>query len=291
MPLSKRREALSPYSFECQCHRCMNDLNVYQVCSTSPTISLNKFSVAGNLGKLKNHPAVSESSLQSTAQKYSKEPDQTPESLPERRTALFAQASACKQLIEGDLWATSPLPQILTELSIYYTEEGNYAFALAIACFVATSCDPYRYVAPFHQVRVKNIFMIAKLLANTAEGSATLEQPLTAVASKARADQKVQETLKNIDQVSLCQMLLLMILKMGPVGHEGEWELCVSAREMLEDIERLPGREKEVSLINSWRESPDDESCQAFFEYAVVQQVETLATMGRGLLNIDVDGA
>ncbi|RCI07845.1 hypothetical protein L249_5811 [Ophiocordyceps polyrhachis-furcata BCC 54312] len=34
-PLTKRREALSAYYFECRCRRCAQDLNVYQVCASS----------------------------------------------------------------------------------------------------------------------------------------------------------------------------------------------------------------------------------------------------------------
>lgn len=200
---------------------------------------------------------------------------------------LLAQYRDCRGLVAGELWAVTPVPQVLTEISIYYAEQGNFASALAVACFVATMCDPYRYVAYFHPVRANTIFMMAKLLANTAEETAALSSSVSAVATQANLGQKVQETLQNIDQVSLCQMLLTIVLRLAPAGHAAEWELAVAARGMLRDIEQLPGREKELSLIVAWVQNPASDQSNAFFEYAVIQQVDALASLGRAVLETD----
>ncbi|OAQ72855.2 MYND finger family protein [Pochonia chlamydosporia 170] len=267
MPLSTRREALLQYSFECTCDRCINDLNVYQVCSKLVRhANADTLSVA-DVSNVDNHPAVTDKRIQGIAAKHTTEPNQLPETLSERHRALVAEYKSNKTLIDDDLWAVSPVPQLLTETSIYFAEQNNFAYALAVASVVAVSCDPYRYVTPFHPVRVKNLLMIAKLLANTAEnmGSAI-------TTTKGVLNQKLQEALADIDQVSLCQMLLLMVVKMCP-GELAEWELCVSAREMLADIARLPGRGKELSLINSWGVDGDLEESKLFYEYAVVKQV------------------
>ncbi|KND90266.1 Histone-lysine N-methyltransferase SMYD3 [Tolypocladium ophioglossoides CBS 100239] len=294
-PLPKRKEALSPYGFECSCPRCRDNLNVYQVCAASRVITPAGLSLVPQTSKIRDHPAVSDPVKQALAKASGESATRltdartSPESLPERRNLLLAQYRDCKDLILGELWAVTPVPQVLTEISIFYAEEGHFPFALAMACFVATKCDPCRYMAHFHPVRVKNVFMIAKLLANTAERTAALSNSVKHVAAKANLDQKAQETLQDIDQVSLCQMLLTMVLRSAPVGHAAEWELDVAAREILRDIEQLPGRDKELSLIKSWIQNPESDQSKAFFDYAVVQQVDALASLGRAVLKVDFD--
>ncbi|POR31286.1 Histone-lysine N-methyltransferase SMYD3 [Tolypocladium paradoxum] len=294
-PLARRKEALSPYCFECCCPRCKDNLNVYQVCAASRDITPPGLGLLPATSKARDHPAVNDPMKQALARAAgesatrSTEARASPESLPERRNMLLAQYRDCKDLISGDLWAVTPVPQVLTEISIFYAEDGNFPFALAMACFVATKCDPYRYMAPFHPVRAKNTFMMAKLLANTAGGTAALGNSVKSVATKANLDSKAQEMLRDIDQVSLCQMLLTMVLRSAPVGYAAEWELGVAAREMLRDIEELPGRDKELSLIKSWIGDPAGDQSKAFFDYAVVQQVDALASLGRAVLKMDFD--
>lgn len=289
-PLIKRREALSPYNFVCQCSRCENDLNVYQVCAMTPAPELNSMSLLADTSKIRYHPAATDNAKIARSKKYSRElvdlvdTKDMPESLGERRKVLRAQYQRCKGLVDDGLWALSPLPQILSEMSICYAEEGNYAYSLAVACHVATTCDPVRYVAPFHPVQAKSMFLIAKLLANTAADTASLSSSVQNIASKASLDGKVLRILQEIDQVSLCQMLLMMVLSTAPRGLADEWELAASAREILEDIGRLPGREKELSLIDMWTKDPRSDKSQAFFEYAVLKQVDVLASLGLNIL-------
>ncbi|EFZ00118.1 SET domain protein [Metarhizium robertsii ARSEF 23] len=277
MPLSTRREALEQYSFECTCARCKGDLNVYQVRTAYPST----YSVADVSGG-DEHPAVTDKTTQDVAARYTTEPARLPDSLPARYAALKAQYRLSRRLADARLWAVSPVPQLLAETAIYFAERADFPCALAVTALAATSCDPFRYAAPFHPVRLKNLFMMAKLLANTAEGTGN-----TAAAAAARGglDQKLQDTLSNIDQVSLCQMLLIMVIKMCP-GELADWELSVAAREMLADIGKLPGREKELSLINAWAADGDAEASRLFFEYAVVRQVGVLAGIGMEVVGI-----
>ncbi|KAF7546941.1 hypothetical protein G7Z17_g8059 [Cylindrodendrum hubeiense] len=292
-PLSKRREALSPYNFTCQCLRCTKDMNIYQVCALSPNIDLNLGSLVFDPSKLRRHPATTSNSKAALANKYSEDAaemidsKETPNMLDERRRYLQTQYRKCQPLVREGFWSVSPLPQVLTEISIYYAEEGNFVYALAIACYVATYCDPYRYVAPFHPVRAKGLFLIGKLLANTAADTAALSASVQAMVSKGNFDQKGLQTLQEIDQVSLCQMLLFMVLQQTPAGYAAEWELSVSAREMLNDINQLPGRDQELSLINAWRQNPSSDQSRAFFEYAVLKQIDALASLGHEVLVTD----
>ncbi|KAF4446619.1 SET and MYND protein [Fusarium austroafricanum] len=291
-PLSKRREALAPYFFKCQCIRCEKDLNIYQVCASSPIIDMNRHSLVADIGKLGQHPAATDSEKASTARSYSaelsdlineKDHNLSPE---DRRATLRARYQQCKGLTSEKLWAVSPLPQLLTEISILYIEESNFVYALAMGCFVAISCDPYRHVLPYHPLRVKGLLLVAKLLANTAADTASLGSS-QAVASKRDLNQRALQTLQDIDQISLCQMLLIMILKSFPKHYVQEWEVSATAEQMLDEINELSGREQELSLINAWREDPEADQARAFFEYAVVKQADALANLGLEILEMD----
>ncbi|KHN94462.1 MYND finger family protein [Metarhizium album ARSEF 1941] len=273
MPLSARREALKQYSFECACARCRGDLNVYQVRAAYPN-TCSVIDVSSN-----KHAAVTDKHTQDVAARCTAEPAQLPLSLPARYAALKAQYQLARALIDANLWAVSPVPQLLAETAIYFAERDNFPYALFVAALIATWCDPFRYAAPFHPVRLKNLFMMAKLLANTAENTVVAAAP----AAKGGLDQKLQQTLLDMDQVSLCQMLLIMVLKMCP-GELANWDLCVSARDMLADIGKLPGRDKELSLINGWAAEEEAEVSRMFFEYAVVKQVGILADLGRDVM-------
>ncbi|KAF5021169.1 hypothetical protein F66182_6791 [Fusarium sp. NRRL 66182] len=291
-PLSKRKQALAPYFFDCKCSRCRQDLNVYQVCAESPVVDLNHHSLVADVDKLGQHPAATDSDKALVASRCGEElsdlldeKDQSTSSQG-RRVALRARYQRCGGLVAERLWAVSPLPQLLTEVSILYSEEGNYVYALAMACFIATACDPYRHVLPYHPVRIKGLLLIAKLLANTAADTASLGNS-QAVVSRRDFNQRALQTLQDIDQVSLCQMLLIMILKSVPKGYVQEWEVSMLAKQMLDEIDQLPGREKELSLINSWREDPETDQTRAFFEYAVVKQVDALASLGTDILAMD----
>lgn len=292
-PLSKRVEALSPYNFTCQCPRCVDDLTVYQACAALPDIVGWDDQTLLSSPQLRSHPAAQDPTKVSLARSFGErarellDSKSTPEPLDERFASLKAQYVQCSELVSGRLWAISPLPQILTEIPIYYAEAGDFVSAATVACHVATMCDPYRYVAPFHPVRTKGLFMIARLLANTAADTAALGQSAQITASKKSVNQKALETLRGIDQVSLCQMLLIMVLWATPAGKEAEWELSASAKTMLDDIDQLPGRDQELSLINAWKNDPHSDQSKAFFDYAVVKQINALGDLGREVLKVD----
>lgn len=199
---------------------------------------------------------------------------------------LRQQLKICEDLVAKNLLAVSPVPQVLTELSILFSDKENYAYSLSIACLIAVECDGYRYPAPFHPSRVKTLLMIAKLLANTAAAAAE-QSSAVQTSSSVPSDlyQKVLSALQEIDQVSLCQMLVIMILQSVPIEQMAEWDLIVAAKDMLQDIESLPGRENETSLIEAWKNNRNADESKPFFEYAVVQQINNLATLGRAVID------
>ncbi|KAM3445159.1 hypothetical protein NHJ13734_000683 [Beauveria thailandica] len=295
--LGKRKAALAPYNFECRCRRCTQDLCVYQASAHYRDYMLNEDSILGDGTKLQTHPAVSTPAKQATARAAAALHFQPmPAALAERRPVLVRQLSDCKSLVAAELWAVTPLPQTLAELAIYYAEKQDYACALAVAALVTRDCDPYRFPAPFHPVRAKNIFMMAKLLSNTAAETALAEQQqggggtvqVTARdMEKADVGRRLRDALRDIDQVSLAQMLLFMVLDTAPAPHLAAWELAQQAREVLAGIAELKGRDKELSLIGLWRKDPKSDRAQAFFEYGVGQQVDILADLGREVLKED----
>ncbi|PNP59517.1 hypothetical protein THARTR1_01007 [Trichoderma harzianum] len=294
-PLVKRREALAHYKFVCNCLRCRDNLNVYQVAAISPNVNLNSQSLVPDVSKFRKHPATTSPSKQSIINRHGESADRisnalaTIESPSERRKILKSEYNKSKALVAEELWAVTPLPDILFRISMLYGEEENFAFALAVACFIATACDPYQYASPYHPVRLAGLFTVANLTTHTAAATAFLAKSATPVSKKATLEQKVEETLREIDQVSLCQMLLIMVLKYSPEKYGAEPSLVGKARMLLEDIEKLAGREKETSLIDEWRQDPNSEKSQAFFEFAVVQQVNALANLGREILRRDIE--
>ncbi|OAA80657.1 SET domain protein [Akanthomyces lecanii RCEF 1005] len=294
--LAKRKAALAPYNFECQCRRCTQDLCVYQASAHYRDFMLNEDSILGDGTKLQTHPAVSTPEKQATARAAAELHFQPmPAALSDRRSVLQKQLSDCRDLIAAELWAVTPLPQTLTELAIYYAEKHDYAFALAVAALLTRDCDPYRFPAPFHPVRAKNLFMTAKLLSNTAadtalaetqHGDRTVQMSARAMES-ADVGRRLHDALRDIDQVSLTQMLLFMVLDTAPPPHLAGWELAQQAREVMAGIAELKGRDQELSLIGLWRKDPKSDRAQAFFEYGVGQQIDILANLGRDVLKED----
>ncbi|KAL7958210.1 hypothetical protein V8C34DRAFT_305115 [Trichoderma compactum] len=267
----------------------------YTFAAISPNVNLNNQSLVPDVSKFRNHPAATSPSKQSIINRHGETADRissalaTIESPSGRRKLLKREYNKSKALVEEELWAVTPLPDILFKISMSYGEEEHFAFALAVACFIATACDPFQYVSPHHPVRLAGLFTVANLTTHTAAATAFLANSATPVSKNATLEQKVEGALREVDQVSLCQMLLIMILKYSPEKYGAESSLVGKAQTLLEDIDKLAGREKETSLIDEWRRDASSEKSQAFFEFAVVQQVNTLANLGREILRRDFE--
>lgn len=187
----------------------------------------------------------------------------------------------CKPLVARNLWALPPMQEVLHEIPISYVERDDTEAAVAAACLIATECVPYLLPAPFTSQRVKNLFMIAGCLTSTA-GDVQAEAKGAAAGDSVR--EKLREEFRTIDQVSLCQMLLLMVLRLTPAPYRHEWDVSIRAKDILEDINQLQGRENELTLITAWATNPQADRSQEFFQYAVVQPVRRLAALGKELI-------
>ncbi|KAG6000096.1 hypothetical protein E4U21_005820 [Claviceps maximensis] len=300
-PISERKKALQEYYFTCQCPRCADNLNVYQVCaqffnndssSSNTSSARTSCSVVGsNTVQLQHHPGASDPGKIQIAAQFCTAPDlDISGSSPEARRLLKMHLKACAALMDNDLWAVSPLPQMLTEVSLCYAHEQNYTYAVVVAAMVAVECDPYRCAAPFHSVRVKNLLMVVKLLEWTAGDAAVPGSTVTSQAGTAdRLKGEILQTLAEMDQVSLSQMLLMMVLKAASPAEGGldQWSLGLQAKELHDDIAALDGRDKELSLIHAWRDDPESEASRMFFDYAVVKQMAALASLGKRVMMLE----
>ncbi|KAH8174028.1 MYND finger family protein [Sarocladium implicatum] len=270
---SVRQSQLEDYFFECKCPRCVQDLNVYQVCAQSPTVALSKESLSPDLANVKQHPAVIDDATKQKIRQFVSRAESTNAHVHEMKAA--------------GLWALPGVAESISAESVARIEEGNISQALALACLQATHSDPYRYPAPFHPTRIKNLLVIAKLLSNTAAATAGADSSISTLATQHdNLEKKVQEGLGDIDQVSLCQMILILILRWSPRGHETSWEVSAMAKALLDDIDQLPGREKELSLIKAWEAEPTSDGSQAFFDFAVVKPVNALAATAKSTMEL-----
>lgn len=177
-----------------------------------------------------------------------------------------------RALLNAEMWAVHPLPEMYSTFIVNDGEkEQNLSFALATACFRATRVDPYGYVAPFEPWRLKGLLMIARLLSQTA--------PLTARGELAKTCPMplLAESLEEMDQVTICECVLRLVMHYGPMAHSDNWVVMESAKEMLADIESLEGRERESAMLQRWVSNPSHPEAKNFFEEMVYKPVMRLA--------------
>lgn len=179
------------------------------------------------------------------------------------------------------MWAQEPLGLTIEHAFMYYTQTGSFAHALAVACFTALNCSPYKYPAPFKERRLKGLMLIAKTLTNTA--------PLSAMEQlEEHTDPRVMICLRQADQVAICEALALMVQKLGPLAHSQDWEIVDLANSMLQDIASLQGREKEAALLRGWAESRD-EAGNKYFKEQILLPIEDLAGFALDIMKADFE--
>ncbi|KAI1075802.1 hypothetical protein F5B20DRAFT_373904 [Whalleya microplaca] len=280
LPRSYRQQALKArYHFDCSCPRCEYDLDVYQVCQRYPHLELNSFSLAPNLKRLRDppikRPLHADKLLRREVEESYPSCSEPLEGLTrvEKLQVLRQRWHMCARLRKAGLYAVEPLNDVLVEASAYFGEQGNFGYSLAISCFLALNCDPYISPMPFSQSRVKGMFMLAKLLSNTVTGDA----PLRVSGSDEALETRIFQALSEMDQATICQVVLSMVVYYSPAAHSNEWQVCRDARELLADLESLPGRETESVLVKAFAKNPKDPTTQRFFESAVLEPIQQLA--------------
>ncbi|KAI0385809.1 hypothetical protein F5Y04DRAFT_157168 [Hypomontagnella monticulosa] len=275
---SYRQEALKTrYHFDCCCPRCKDDLDIYKVCQQYPHIDLNMLSLLPELDKLRNPPQKGVLHSNKSLQRYVEEiypscsvslhgvdPAET-------HKQLQLRWKLCAQLREAELYAVEPLSELFVEGGLWVAGKGDYASALAISCFIELNCDAYRTPMPFAEQRVKNMLMIAKLMANTAS-------MMDSASSKndGSVSTRIYQALKWIDQVTLSQVAMAIAVHYCPMAHSKEWPIYYQAKDLLDDVESLPGRETENKLITAFIKNPTGPE-RRFFTTAVLKPIQILA--------------
>ncbi|KAI0193199.1 hypothetical protein EV127DRAFT_479042 [Xylaria flabelliformis] len=285
--LSQRHEALKTrYHFTCRCPRCEDDMDVYQVCRRYPHLHLNSLSVVPDIQKLpESHtpdPLSSNESLSATVEEIYSWCSNPLLGLSEsdKRKQLHRRWTACKPLRDSrtSAYAIEPLPRVLAEASIYFGEQGNFAYSLCISSFLATNVDPYKAAAPFAPQRVKGLLMIAKLLANTApanlDASTGSSKALTSTKSLRGV---ISEALGKMDQATMCQILLELVVYYAPAAHSKEWSVFREAKDLLGDLEALQGRDTEEALVKAFMRNPNGAEERLFFEQAMLGPLRELS--------------
>ncbi|KAI0433668.1 hypothetical protein F5Y09DRAFT_54592 [Xylaria sp. FL1042] len=284
--LSHRQEALrTRYHFTCNCPRCKDDMDVYQVCRQYPHLRLNSLSLAPDIQNPPDSqgPSLSENeSLRTTVE----------EIYPWCSTSLLGLSEADKQKQLRRRWKASkplrdshtpahaiePLPHILAEASMYFGEQSNFAYSLCISSFLATQVEPYKAAAPFAPSRVKGVLMIAKLLANTAPADI---DPATKKALSTSSTQSllggISTALGKVDQATMCQTLLEIVVYYAPAAHSKEWAIYREAKNLLGDLEALRGRETEDAFVKAFMRNPNGADERRFFDQAVLGPLRELS--------------
>lgn len=264
---------------------------MYQVCRSYPHLELNSFSLTPDIQVLRK-PHIQESlnsniSLQRNVEEIYPSCSTSLQGIDslEKKKELRRRWNMCKQLREAEMFAVEPLSQVLVETSIYFGEQGDFPAALAISCFIALQVDPYRYPMPFAAQRVKGLLMIARILTNTAPGIA--EPPTGGARGAART--RLSEILAKTDQVTMCHAVLVLVIHWGPAAHSPEWEVCSQARDLLKDIQNLPGRENEYAMVEMFSRNPSGPDENLFFEIAVLRPMRELSEIALDIMALEFE--
>ncbi|KAH9888266.1 hypothetical protein F4778DRAFT_773608 [Xylariomycetidae sp. FL2044] len=280
---SHRQKALRmQYHFECVCPRCKDDLDVYQVCQGYPHLELNSLSLVPDVGRLRSPPVQQALNTMPTLQRYIEE-IYTTCSLPlqqfdftQKSKEIRRRWNVCQQLRNAGLYAIEPLTHVLAEASVYFVEHDEYAYSLAITCFLALHSDPYLSPMPFEAMRVKSMLMIARLLTNTAGPEAAASG---GPSNKRNLKAKISKTLREMDQPTIFQTVLRMVVHHGPYAHSTEWQVYQEAKELLDDFENRPGREAEQRVIGAFLRNPNGSVEREFFETVVLNPIKGLSDL------------
>lgn len=240
-------------------------MDVYQVCRGYPHLRLNRLSVAPNIQKQDSHiPGLLSGNklLGATVEEIYSWCSAPLLGLSEsdKQKQLRRRWAACKPLRDSrtPACAIEPLPRVLAEASMYFGEQGNFAYSLCISSFLATNVDPYKAAAPFAPQRVKGLLIVAKLLANTApadpDASPGGSKALTSAKNLRGA---ISKAMGKMDQATMCQILLELVVYHAPAAHSKEWSVFREAKDLLGDLEALQGRETEDALVKAFMRNPD----------------------------------
>jgi hypothetical protein len=182
------------------------------------------------------------------------------------------------------MFAIEPLPSVLHDLVDHYQYvTKNYAYALSLACFLGTQCHPYEHPAPFNPWRLNGVVLIANLLSRTAPRTAKGELAMTC------PHKGLVTVLENCDQACMCEAMLRIVVHYGPMAHSESSGVLISSRELLDDIESLPGREMEKILLQTWITDHQNPGGKYFFENSILKPLKDIAAFAIEIASAELD--
>lgn len=248
----------------------------------SPVLPLNKFSLRPDLENLRN-ARVNRSDMTSAKINITSAIGKTIAEMAGggSKATTHQRWKLCKSLAQAHMWAVAPLPDTIRDMFLEcQANPQTFAYALPLACFTALLCDPISLPAPFMPWRIKGMMLLVKLLAETARVAADR----TLVMYSPCKDLAVFET--KLDLVSMCEAVLRLVVHWGPIGAAANWDLLKEAREMLEEVESLPGREKESAVLRVWAQDPANPEARAFVDNTVLRPMKVLAALTPSIVDV-----
>ncbi|KAK6864758.1 hypothetical protein PG990_005805 [Apiospora arundinis] len=289
----RQRMLKERYHFQCTCPRCKDDLDVYQVCQAYPRLELNRLSLTPELDIFRNPAASGSFSSNGTLQRLAEEiimPCSRPlgnMDFGERAKVLGNRWEKCAPLRQANLYAIEPLPRVLSEAAVYFTEQGMFSHSLAIFCFLAVNCDPFQYPMPFHPQRVKGMLGVGKLISNVGQGYATSDAAQGATMKTGPLESRIKQVFDAIDPLTLGQATLMLGVWWGPKAHSEGWQTYQEALEVLKDLETFPGRDDEKKMLSLWLKGGQDIEAQLFFEHSVLKPVQEFARLTLDIIDTE----
>lgn len=123
------------------------------------------------------------------------------------------------------------------------------------------------------------------MLANVLSNTILLPRSLPAGgASKG----KVARALENMDQVTLYQAILAIIVCWGPSAHSKDWLVYRQAVDQLEQVESLPGRDEAKSLVKIWAADIGISEATEFFELHNLKYLRELAEFANEIMDSEL---
>ncbi|KAI0388327.1 SET domain-containing protein [Xylariaceae sp. FL0594] len=292
-----RQEALiSQYRFTCDCLRCKDDMDVYQVFKVYPHLHLNNHrSLAPDIqreGLITPGPLSEDKSLRDIVEATYPRCSSTPIRLAgaEKGRELHERWKAVRPIARKFMaHAIEPVPCVLTEAGVYFVEQDNFAYSLCITSFLAMQVDPFKTPAPFAPHRVKSLLMIAKLIANAAYTLQAGGAEPGALVSAETLPGKISQVLRAMDCATVSQVLLELVLAWSPAAHSKKWSIFQEAQELLADLESLPGRETEDSYVKAFLQNPAGVVERRFFLETVHDPLHKLSEYCPDIMDSEFD--
>lgn len=178
----------------------------------------------------------------------------------------------CEPLRKVNLFAIEPLARVLGDATLYFGEREDFVFGAVVTCFLALNTDPIKTPMPFGPSRLKGLLVLANILSHTGPISGS-----NVSSSDKSLRGRVAQALSKMDQATIAQAILGIVVYWSRVAHAEGWHVYQEASAQLKDLESLPGRKKERELVQIWLKDQDDVEAAMFFDYAVMRPLRDLA--------------